>query len=127
MNGTMRWLTERLVLVLAPGLQLLAEVAQEATRECAVDEAVVVREGQIHDRPDRDHVLAELVLDDPRPLDDRVGAEDPRLRLADHRRSVEGAVPAWIGDRERAALHLVWQQLLVARALGNVGDRPRHP
>src|SRR5690242_12199047 len=109
MNGTMRWPTVRLVAVFAPGLQLLAQVAQEATRERAVDEPVVVREGQVHDRANRDHVLAELVLDDPRSLDDRVGAEDPRLRLADYRRSVEGAVPAWIGDRERPALHLVRQ------------------
>src|SRR6478672_8254933 len=119
MNGTIRWLTVRLVAVFAPGLELLAEVAQEAARERAVDETVVVREGQVHDRADRDHVLAELVLNDPRPLDDRVGAEDPRLRLADHGCAVESAVPARIGDRERAALHLVGKELLVARALGD--------
>src|SRR5690242_15294456 len=64
-----------LVAVFAPALQLLAQVAQEATSEGAVDQAVVVRERDVHDRADRDHVLPELVLDDPRPLHERVGAE----------------------------------------------------
>src|SRR5438093_1185968 len=79
-----------------PGLKLLAEVVEEAAREGAVDETMVVREGQVHDRADRDHVLAAIVLDHPRPLDDGVSAEDRRLRLADHRRSVERAVAAGI-------------------------------
>ena len=51
--------------------------------------------------------LPKRVLDDPRALDERVGAEDRRLRLADDRRAVEGAVAAGVRDRERAALHLV--------------------
>src|SRR5207248_4657358 len=85
---------------LVPGLEILAEVVEEAARERPVDEAVVVREGQVHDRADRDHVLAAIVLDHPRPLDDGVSAEDRRLRLADHRRSVERAVAAGIRDRE---------------------------
>ena len=55
---------------LVPGLEPLAQVAEEAAGERAVDQPVVVRQRQVHDRPDRDHVLAELVLDDPRPLDD---------------------------------------------------------
>ena len=61
------------------------------------------------------------------PLDDRVRAEDRGLRLADHRRAVERAVAAGVRDRERAALHLVGQQLLVARALGDVGHALRDP
>ena len=55
-----------LVVALAPALELLAQVAQEPAGVGAVDQAVVVREREVHDRPDRDHVLAELVLDDPR-------------------------------------------------------------
>src|SRR5512141_2925814 len=77
-----------------PGLELVAEIPEEAARQRPVDEAVVVRQRQVHDRPDRDHVLAELVLDDPGTLHDGVGPEDRRLRLADHRRPVEGAVAA---------------------------------
>src|SRR5712692_5215923 len=72
--------TAALVVGLAVRLELLAQVAQEAARERAVDEAMVVRQCQVHDRPDRDHVLAPLVLHDPRALDDGVCAEDPGLR-----------------------------------------------
>ena len=39
-------------------------------------------------------------------------AEDGGLRLADHRRPVEGAVPPGFVDRERAALHLVGESCL---------------
>src|SRR4029077_7114665 len=81
-----------------PGLQLLAQVAQEAAGQGAVDETVVVRQRQVHDRANRDYVLAAGVLDHPRPLDDRVCAEDPSLRLADHRRAMESAVTAGIRD-----------------------------
>src|SRR4030095_16414545 len=82
-----------LVVALAPGLETLAQVAQEPARVRAVDETVVVRERDVHDRPDRDHVLAELVLDNPRALDERVGAEDRALRLADDRRAAGGGGP----------------------------------
>src|ERR1700747_1785655 len=102
----------RLVGRLVPGLEALSQVAQEAAGEGSVDEPVVVRERQVHDRADRDHILAPVVLDHPRSLDARVGAEDRGLRLADYRRAVEGAVAAGIRDRERAALDLVRRQLL---------------
>src|ERR671922_627313 len=116
-----------LVVRLAPALQLLPEGLEEATGQRAVHEPMVVREGEVHDRADRDHVLPELVGHDPRALDKGVGAEDRRLRLADHRRSMEGAVATRVGDRERPALHLVRRELLVAGALGDVRDGPGHP
>src|SRR6266496_1379990 len=110
-----------------PRLEPLAQLLEETAGVRAVDEAMVVCERDVHQRPDRDHVVAELVLDHPWPLDERVGAEDAGLRLADDRRAVEGAVAAGIRDRERAALHVVRQQLLVARPLRDVRDRTRHP
>src|SRR5581483_6599431 len=116
------WSTSALERRLVPRLELPAQVAQEATRVRAVDEAVVVRQRDVHDRADRDHVPAELVLYHPWPLHERVGAEDRRLRLADHRRAVEGAVAARVRDRERAALDVLRQQLLVARARSDVRD-----
>src|SRR6266511_3865396 len=76
-----------------PALEPLAEVTQEAAGEGAVDEPVVVGEREVHDRANRDRVLAQLVLHDPGALDDRVRAENRRLRLADDRRPVEGSVP----------------------------------
>src|SRR5439155_24617866 len=112
----------RLLAVALPALEPLAQVTEEAPRKGSVDEAVVVRERDVHQRPDRDHVLAELVLDDPRPLDERVGAEDRGLWLADHRRAVEGAVAAGVRDRERAALDVVRHELLVPRLPRDLGD-----
>src|SRR5574337_154218 len=110
-----------------PALEPGAEVVQEEARVRAVDEAVVVRERQVHDRADRDHVVPELVLNDPRALDERVRAEDRRLRLVDDRRPVEGPEAARVRDRERSALDVVRQELLRARPLGEVLDRPRDP
>src|SRR5215211_6355280 len=124
MNGTMRWLMGALVGRLVPALELFAQVAQESSGERTVDEPVVVREREVHDRPDRDHVLALLVLDDPRPLYDRVRPENRRLRLADHRRPVERPVAAGVRDREGPALDVVREQLLVPRPLGDVDDAP---
>ena len=112
---------------LLPALEPLAQVAEEAAAVGAVDEPVVVGEREVHQRPDRDHVLAELVLDDPGALDERVGAEDPDLRLADDRRAVEGAEAARVRDRERAALDVVGEQLLRAGAGRDVGDRAGRP
>ena len=91
----------RLVSRLVPGLELVAQVAEEASGKRAVDEAMVVRERQVHDRPDGDHVLAELVLHDPGAFHHGVRAENRCLRLADHGRPVERAVAAGVRDRER--------------------------
>src|SRR3569833_2997901 len=88
-----------LVVRLAPALEALLQVAQEAARVRAVDEAVVVRQREVHHRADRDRVVAVLVAHDPRALDDRVRAEDAGLRLADHGRAVERAVAAGVRDR----------------------------
>jgi len=88
---------------------------------------MVVCERDVHDRLDRDRVVAVVVGHDPRPLHERVRPENGRLRLIDHRRAVECAVPARVRDGERAALHVVRQELLVARPCSDVGDRARQP
>ena len=48
-----------LAAVALPALEALAQVAEEAARVRAVDEAVVVGQRDVHHRADRDHVLAE--------------------------------------------------------------------
>src|ERR1041385_7204769 len=53
-----------LVSALVEGLEVLAQLLHELRGVGAVDQPVVVREAEIHHRPDRDHVLAALVLDD---------------------------------------------------------------
>src|SRR3954466_11013638 len=100
-----------LTAVALPPFEPLAQLLEEPARVGAVDQPVVVRQRDVHDRLDRDRVVAALVLDHPRPLDERVRAEDRGLRLADDRRPVEGAVAAGVRDRERPALHVVRQQL----------------
>src|SRR3954467_4673546 len=104
----------RLAAVAVPTLEALAQLLEEAPGVGAVDQPVVVRERDVHDRLDRDRVVAALVLDHPWTLDERVRPEDRRLRLADDRSAVEGAVAAGVRDRERPALYVVGQQLLVA-------------
>src|SRR4051794_37688882 len=89
-----------LTAVALPALEPLTEVLEEPACVSPVDQAVVVRERDVHQRPDRDHVVAEVVLDHPRPLHERVRPEDRGLRLADDRRPVEGAVAAGVRDRE---------------------------
>ena len=82
---------------------------QELHRLAAVDEAVVVGQGQVHHRPDHD-----LVVDDDRPLLDRVHAEDGALRRVQDRRRQQRAEDAAVGDREGAALQVVDGDLAVA-------------
>ena len=67
-----------------------------------------------------------VVGDHPGPLDDRVGAEDAGLRLADHRRAVERAVAAGVRDRERAAGTSSGVSCLSRARLRDVGDPLRH-
>src|SRR5437763_176188 len=119
MNGTTVCVTAFSVRRLVPGLELLAEVAEEPPGKRSVDESVVVRERQVHDRADTDYVLAELVLDHPRALHNGVRAEDRRLWLADHGGPVEGAIATGVGDGERPALDIVRHELLLACALGD--------
>src|SRR6059058_3928492 len=45
--------------VALPGFEPLAQLLEEAAGIGAVHEPVVVRERDVHQRPDRDHVLAE--------------------------------------------------------------------
>src|SRR3954454_21748721 len=93
--------------VALPPFEALAQLLEEAARVGAVDQPVVVRQRDVHDRLDRDSVVAALVLDHPRALDEGIGAEDRRLGLTDDGRAVERAVAAGIRDCERPALYVV--------------------
>ena len=67
----------------------------------AVDEAVVVGEGEVHDGTDDD-----LAIDDDGSVHDVVHAEDGGLRGVDDGSGEHGAVDAAVGDGEDAALHV---------------------
>src|SRR6478736_563167 len=77
----------------------------------AVDDAVVVGEGDVHHWPDLD-----LVANRNRPPRDLVHAEDAGLRRVEDWRRHQRAVDAAIRDREGAALHVLDLELTVARA-----------
>src|SRR5919201_3552238 len=132
-TGWSRWLRaslprmSSLVSAFVEGFEVLAELFHELRGVGAVDQPVVVGEAEVHHRPDRDHVLAALVRDDDGPLDQRLDVEDRHLRLADDRRADDRAPAAWVRDRERAALDVVRRQLLVPRALGDIGDPACQP
>ena len=84
--------------VLEPGSHLLEET------RCgeAVQRAVIDAQREVHHRADRDHVV-----DHDRPLDDRLGREDRRLRLNQDRRRDERAKCARIVQRKGAARQIV--------------------
>src|SRR2546423_15674297 len=89
--GSSRWLRASrprmswLVSALVEGFEVLTQLFHELRRVRAVDQPVVVREAEVHHRPDRDHVLAALVLNPDRSLAERLAVEDRDLRLADDR------------------------------------------
>src|SRR3954470_20963308 len=90
-----------------PGLDSTLERGEELRCECAVERAVVP--GQAEDRHGADGYR---IVDDDRPLDDRLEVEDGDLRLVDDRRGHDRPVLAWVGDGERPAAHVVGPQLL---------------
>src|SRR5882672_8009823 len=114
---TWRRTTSKLEAGGAPFLDPLRHVAHESRSRQAVDDAVVERHGQVHDRPDDD-----LVIDNHRALADRLRAEDRGLRLVDDRLTSDRPESAGVIQREGAAAHVVGLQLLVARAGGDVVD-----
>src|SRR5258705_501354 len=66
---------------LLPALESLLQRLEEPSRVRAVDQAMVVREREVHDRPDPDRLGPVRVLHDPRPPNECIRAEDRALRL----------------------------------------------
>ena len=83
----------------------------------AVDEPVVVGEGEIHHRPD-----LHLAIDGDRTRLDRVHAEDGGLGRVEDRRGKDGAVDAAVGDGEDAAFEIGQGKFSFAGALGDLGE-----
>src|SRR6202451_3354857 len=75
---------------------------QEAVAQDAVDDAMVVRQRQVHHGADRERVGA-VNLDHPRPLLHLAHPQDSDLRLIDNREAVEIALAPWIREREASA------------------------
>ena len=84
----------------------------------AVDDAVVVAQGDVHHWADDD-----LAVDGHRAIFDRVHSEDAALRWVDDRRRHQAAVGATVGDGEGAALHVVDGELAFAGFKGVAANR----
>src|SRR6266404_5228916 len=99
-------------------LDALLDPYEESHRLAAIDDAVVVREGDVHHWPDLD-----LVANRNGAPRDLVHAEDAGLRRVEDRRRHQRTIDAAIGDREGAAGEIIDRQLAVARLAGEGGDR----
>ncbi|ERN45266.1 ABC transporter ATPase [Prescottella equi NBRC 101255 = C 7] len=84
---------------------------------------MVVGERQVAHRADADGLVAVLVLDHDRALDDRAGAQHRSLRRHQDRGVEQGALATDVGDREGATGQLVRLEATGAGTLGDVGDR----
>src|SRR5204862_4176605 len=105
-------------------LDQLPHPEEEPVAGDAVDDAVIVRERQVHHRADDDGILA-VALADHRPLDDLAHAQDADLRLVDDGGAEEVSLQSRIGDGERPAGELVGRHLASAAARGEVVDGAR--
>ncbi len=89
---------------------------------CAVDDAVVVAEGQVDDAADGDGIVAVLVGDDEGLLGDSADAHNGGVGLIDDGESEDGSKLTGVGDGEGCTFDVGGQELLGASALAEIGD-----
>src|SRR6478736_1235197 len=95
----------------------LLDAPQEGHRLAAIDDAMVVRQRQIHDRPN-----LHLACDGHWTLDDVVQTQDATLGRVDDRRREHGSVDAAVTDRERSARQFLELDVVLLRTSAIVGD-----
>src|SRR5436190_12957899 len=100
-----------------PVLDAGLHVVEKSRRRQAVDDAMVERHGQVHDRANPDGVT-----DHDRSPADRLGAENRGLGLVDDGLARDPAESAGVVQREGAAAHALPPQRLAACARGEVFD-----
>src|SRR5215213_8051197 len=83
-------------------LDQLLDADEELDGFAAVDDAVVVGQGQVHHRTHHD-----ITLEGDRALLDAVHAQNADLRRAEDRRRHERAEDTAVGDRESATTEIV--------------------
>src|SRR5215471_13811880 len=84
---------------------------QEPRRVGAVDQPVIISQGQVHDRAHRDDLAEIGILDDHGSLGYRSRAKDADLRLIDDWRVEQRTPAARVGQRERAAGQVIGADL----------------
>src|SRR5450755_734508 len=105
-----------------PVLEELLDFDHELVGHRAIDDAMVVADAEVHHGANGDRIVAVLVGEHYRLLDDSADAQDRNLRLVDDRHAELGAEDSRVGDGERATLHLVGLELFGTGALAKIGD-----
>ena len=90
---------------------------QELHRFAAVDQAVVVRDGDVHHRSNNNGAVA-----NHRPVLNRVQSENATLRRIDNRRLQQRSVDAAVANRKRAPLQLRGKNFALFGAAREIGD-----
>src|SRR5579862_8268780 len=98
-------------------LDQLLDPDQEEHGLLAVDEAMIVRERDVHHRADHD-----LTVERDRAVLDFVQSENAGLRVVEDRRRDEGAEDSAVRDREGSTCQVIQRELPISRARGHRGD-----
>src|SRR5881396_1774670 len=103
-----------------PVLDAGLHVVEKSRRRQAVDDAMVERHGEVHDRANPDRVT-----DHDRAPADRLRAQDRGLGLVDDGLARDRAESAGVVQGEGAVTHVLWPERLAACPRGEVVDRMR--
>lgn len=107
---------------LVPRFQILLHHGHELVGDGAIDQAVIVAEGEVNDRTDGNRVSAVFVGNHHGLLGDAAYAHDRGVGLVDDRQAEDGAELAGIGDGEGGTFDVFGLEFLGASALAKVGD-----
>ena len=112
----------RLADVFGPVFERLFDDDHELVGEGAVDDAMVVTEGEVNDGTDGDGIGSVFVGDDHGLLGDSADAHDGDVRLVDDGQAENGSELTRIRDSEGRAFDVGGHELLGAGAFAEVGD-----
>src|SRR5450432_614210 len=87
---------------------------------------MVVAQRQPDNMTDGDGIVSVFIRDDRRFFKDTAHPQDGHLRLQNDRRTELRSVDTRVGNGNRAALYVIWLELLAACALTQIGDRTLH-
>src|SRR5580692_5288579 len=104
-------------------LQLTGDSGKEGGSQAAIDDAVIVGEGEVHHVTDDDGVSFRGLEDDGPFLDSAYG-EDSDLRLVDDGSAHQAAESTYVGQGEGTVLGVVGPQFIEPRVVSQSVDLP---
>src|SRR5690625_5199560 len=85
---------------------------------------MVIGQREVDHRADRDRLATLAIRDDDWPLHHSAGTQNRYLRLVDDRVIEERAPATRVGNREGSPGELIRADLVIAGALGHIGNLP---